>query len=133
MYAPHPPSPSSPCCLVIVCLGQLRSLDVVLRESTARRDVRYTSAACSVCCTENSFPQHRPAPLTAPPGSQNFQTSYDSHNAIQGRSAPHCLAVCGLELDCTRRERPTFAERPPHRRQSRALSRPSHLNGSKAA
>lgn len=94
MYAPHPPSPSSPFRLVIVCLGQLRSLDLLLCESTARRDVRYTSAAsCSVCCTENSFPRLRPAPRTSPQGSQNFQTTNDSRSAIQGRLASLCLRV----------------------------------------
>lgn len=69
----------------------------MLRESTARVDVRYTSAAsCSVCCTENSFPQLRPAPRTAPPGLakfSNFERFAQRHLGATGALMPPCVAL----------------------------------------
>lgn len=101
-----------------VCLGP--------RESTARRDVQYTSAAsCRVCCTENSFPHDVPAHRTAPPSSQNFQTSNRATPSMGDRlpPPPPCVA---LNLTTRRCERPTFAA--PPLRPSPAGSR-AHCHG----
>lgn len=87
------------------------------RESTARRDVRHTSAAsCRICCTENSFPHHWRSPL-ADGGSRKSQTTGRTTPSISDRRLQP--TVCGLELDSSR-ERPTFAAWLPPALDNRA-------------
>lgn len=52
-----------------------------------------------------------PRPAPHPRGSQIFKLRTIRATPSRGDRRP-IASVCGLELDCTRRERPTFAARP---------------------
>lgn len=98
-------------------------------ESTARRDVRYTSAASCRVLHRKFVPAPRFTPLFAPLAKFSDHTEQRHLGAIGHPSPPrHVVASVALNLT-TRRERPTFAAPPRLAQPSRALSRPSQLNG----
>lgn len=99
-------------------------------ESTARRDVRYTSAASCRVLHRKFVPAPRFTPLLTPLAKFSDHTAQRHLGAIGHPSPPWRVVVASMALNLTtRRERPTFAAPPRLAQPSRALSWPSQLNG----
>lgn len=126
MYAPRLPSPSSPCRRIIVMSRLAQSSNQccakVLRVATFRTRVQYRIYVAPKICSRH----HGPAPRTAPRARKIFELQMNRATPSMGDQRPLPLNVA---LNLTeQRCRPTFAPSPPPA-QSRALSRPCHLNG----